>query len=707
MKKLQLLSTNAFIFFSFFTTLLSQPIQTNNREGSSFVGKYVHYLEDPESKLDFAAISSEEKKSSFLKSESDTINFGQTNYSYWLKMDFKNETDEKTRQILEIDYSNIDEVEFYQPLLKNSEIVYEVQKTGMKFPFSSRKWINRNFIYLIELLPGENKTIFFRTRTSGGLILPLVLWNDISFMLHDSNVQQGLGFYYGLMVVMLLYNLFIYLSVRDISYFYYIGYIFGLLGIQLVLTGHGFQYLWSDFPWMQRNFYVVFSGICLVSSLLFARSFLNIKEHSPLLNKIIGVLVFLNILVFFSVYFLPPESTVKIALIVTVPSAIIPFFAGIVSFMKNYKPARYYLLAFSALILSGLLAVSKFLNVLGSNFFTDYGLYIGSGMEVVLLSLALASRINIIKKEKEEAQAKTLEMQKILTESYARFVPRDFLANLGKESILDVRLGDQIQKDMAVLFSDIRSFTTLSEKMSPAENFNFINSYLGRMSPIIQKHNGFIDKFIGDAIMALFDKQVLDAVAAGVEMQLYLKEYNAFRARRTYDPIQIGIGIHSGSLMLGTIGAEERLEGTVISDTVNLASRIENLTKVYGARIAVSESAIVEIKNNQFSFRFLDRVKVKGKQKPVSIYEILDGDEEQQRDLKNKTKSDYESGVKSFHTREFSESKSYFDKVIKENPNDKSTQLYLKRLYTVANPVTINKDSDSIFPPDETTHPNE
>jgi class 3 adenylate cyclase len=119
------------------------------------------------------------------------------------------------------------------------------------------------------------------------------------------------------------------------------------------------------------------------------------------------------------------------------------------------------------------------------------------------------------------------------------------------------------------------------------------------MSPIIQRHGGFIDKFIGDAIMALFQRSVVDAVGASVEMQLYLKEYNAYRADKGYQPIEIGIGVHTGSLMLGTIGAEDRLEGTVISDTVNLASRIETLTKVYGSRIAVSETTILEIKPEQ------------------------------------------------------------------------------------------------------------
>ncbi|TGM89984.1 7TM diverse intracellular signaling domain-containing protein [Leptospira licerasiae] len=646
------------------------------------LGKSVYYLEDPERKLTFEDVSKPDIESKFIKSDKDSLDFGQLNYNYWFRLTFENDTPESVSKLVEINYSNIDIVQFYKP---NSDGTYSKEESGMLFPFSARSFKNRNFVYQIDLQPGQQKTYYLMTWTSGGLNIPLTLWDKDTFSQYNADVQHGLGLYYGVMIVMILYNIFIFFSVRDVSYFYYVCYILGFLGIQLVLTGHGFQYLWPAFPFLQRNFYVVFTGISIASVLLFTKRFLNTKENVPKwLDKSMKVTVVAHGLLLFTPLVLPPEVTVKLALVLTLPALILIPTATIISFLKKFRPARYFLLAFTVLTVSGTVVVLRFINVLGPGFLADYGLYLGSTMEVILLSIALADRINIMKKEKEEAQAKTLEMQKILTESYARFVPKDFLANLGKDSILDVRLGDQIQKEMAVLFSDIRSFTTLSEQMTPAENFNFINSYLSRMSPIIQRHNGFIDKFIGDAIMALFQRNVIDAVSAGVEMQRYLKEYNEHRHRQGYIPIQIGVGIHSGSLMLGTIGAEERLEGTVISDTVNLASRIESLTKVYGSRIAVSESTIEEVKKDgKFHFRFLDRVKVKGKQRPVSVYEVFDGDEPQYQDLKLKTKESYEKGVKAFYSNSFEDAKQQFENVISIFPDDKATQLYLKRLYPV------------------------
>ncbi|EMJ98980.1 7TM diverse intracellular signaling domain-containing protein [Leptospira sp. B5-022] len=692
------MNCKSFILYIVFTALLvgsslsaDDKIRVSKDIERLPLGKGVYYLEDPERKLTFEDITKPDVGSKFIKSDKDSLDFGQLNYNYWFRLSFENDTPESVSKLIEINYSNIDIVQFYKP---NLDGTYSKEESGMLFPFSARSFKNRNFVYQIDLQPGQQKTYYLMTWTSGGLNIPLTLWDKETFSQYNADVQHGLGLYYGVMIVMILYNIFIFFSVRDVSYFYYVCYILGFLGIQMVLTGHGFQYLWPTFPFLQRNFYVVFTGICMASVLLFTKRFLNTKENVPKwLDKSMKALIVAHGLIVLTPLVLPPEITVKLALVLTLPVLIFIPTATVISFLKKFRPARYFLLAFTVLTISGTVVVLRFINVLGSTFLTEYGLYLGSTMEVILLSIALADRINIMKKEKEEAQARTLEMQKILTESYARFVPKDFLANLGKDSILDVRLGDQIQKEMAVLFSDIRSFTTLSEQMTPAENFNFINSYLSRMSPIIQRHNGFIDKFIGDAIMALFQRNVIDAVSAGVEMQRYLKEYNEHRHRQGYIPIQIGVGIHSGSLMLGTIGAEERLEGTVISDTVNLASRIESLTKVYGSRIAVSESTIEEVKKDgKFHFRFLDRVKVKGKQRPVSVYEVFDGDEPQHQDLKLKTKESYEKGVKAFYSNSFEEAKQQFENVISIFPDDKATQLYLKRLY----PVTHDRKLEEV-----------
>lgn len=209
-------------------------------------------------------------------------------------------------------------------------------------------------------------------------------------------------------------------------------------------------------------------------------------------------------------------------------------------------------------------------------------------------------------------------------EAYSRFVPREFLSYLNKKSILEVELGDQVEREMTILFCDIRSFTELSETLSPEENFNFLNSYLKRMAPIISSHQGFIDKFIGDAIMALFPNHPEDAIRAAIEIQDKLVEYNQHRDKFGYRHIDLGIGIHTGKMMLGTIGIDNRMESTVISDAVNLASRLEGLTKIYQSKIIISKDTYERMTDcKDIVFRQLDIVQVKGKRKQVAIFELV------------------------------------------------------------------------------------
>lgn len=223
--------------------------------------------------------------------------------------------------------------------------------------------------------------------------------------------------------------------------------------------------------------------------------------------------------------------------------------------------------------------------------------------------------------------------------SIERFVPQAFLAIMGKPSIVEVGLGDNKRRNMTVLFSDIRDFTTLSEKMTPDANFAFINAYLERMGPVIRTHGGFIDKYIGDAIMALFETAD-DALRASLDMLETLDRFNADRSASGQLPIAIGIGLNSGSLMLGTIGEQHRMDGTVISDAVNLASRIEGLTKVYRARLLISQYTYEQLSDPAaHDIRPIDVVVVKGKTRPVTIYEVYARDPAADRAAKGLTRN--------------------------------------------------------------------
>ena len=267
-----------------------------------------------------------------------------------------------------------------------------------------------------------------------------------------------------------------------------------------------------------------------------------------------------------------------------------------------------------------------------------------------------------------------------INQMYSRFVPTEFLNTLGQANIIDLKLGDQVQREMTVLFVDIRAFTNLSENMTPQENFKFINSYLSRFSPMITNNNGFVDKFIGDAIMALYPGPPEDAIQTALEMVEHVKVYNSHRANCGYNPINIGIGIHTGNLILGIIGDDQRMQGTVISDAVNLASRIQDVTKLYHTSIVISQETFVKLENPMsYDFRFLGKVKVKGKAKSVSLFEIFNGDLEEMRKLKAETKNDFETAIILFAKRRFEEASVIFEDIVAKNPDDYASRLFLDR----------------------------
>jgi len=203
------------------------------------------------------------------------------------------------------------------------------------------------------------------------------------------------------------------------------------------------------------------------------------------------------------------------------------------------------------------------------------------------------------------------------------FVPGEFLCFLHRQSIADARLGDQVQAEMTVLFSDIVAFTSLSECMTPQENFNYLNAYLGYISPIVRQHHGFIDKYLGDGVMAIFPHCAADALQAAIAMQRQVAQYSAQTEAQGLPALNIGIGLHTGKVMLGIIGEDHRWQGTVISDAVNLAARLEDLTRTYNAQILLSEQTVQHLGNpEQYPIDFLARLCVKGKQEWVNVYKV-------------------------------------------------------------------------------------
>jgi len=275
--------------------------------------------------------------------------------------------------------------------------------------------------------------------------------------------------------------------------------------------------------------------------------------------------------------------------------------------------------------------------------------------------------------------------------AYSRFVPPQLLELLGKESILDVDWGNQAEKKMTILFSDIRGFASMSERMSPQQCFDFINDYLSFMEPVVLAHGGFIDKYIGDSVMALFPARGDDALRAALGMLAELDQFNAQRSiqqgelafdhpERRGGDVHIGIGMNSGLLMLGVIGGSNRMEVTVISDAVNLASRVETLTKTYQTPILITQHTLNSIRHSgDFSIRFIDRVRVRGKHLAQSIYEVFDADPPALKAAKLASRDTFEDALAHYHFRRMDEALTLFSDCLEHNPGDTPAAVYWQR----------------------------
>lgn len=260
--------------------------------------------------------------------------------------------------------------------------------------------------------------------------------------------------------------------------------------------------------------------------------------------------------------------------------------------------------------------------------------------------------------------------------AYRRFVPRELITLLGKEHVTEVRLGDQVERRMSVLFSDIRFFTTMSERMSPRESFAFIDEFLRRVSPSVRSEGGFVDKYLGDGIMALFPSSADDAVRAALAMLAMVRG----RAADAGAHIEMGIGVHTGDVVLGVLGEEQRMEGTVIADAVNLASRVEGCTKLFGTSFLLSGDAFGAVGGkDRYGSRPLGSVRVKGKSRATALHELFDGDEPRLREHKASTQGDFAAALALYGEGRLDEASRLFASLLEGHSDDGPARFYAAR----------------------------
>lgn len=263
-----------------------------------------------------------------------------------------------------------------------------------------------------------------------------------------------------------------------------------------------------------------------------------------------------------------------------------------------------------------------------------------------------------------------------------RFVPHEFIHSLGRKSIMDLHRGDMVEQHTHVMFSDIRDYTTLAEDMTPRENFQFVNALAGKIGPIVKSNHGIINQYLGDTIMMLFMQKADHGMQAGIDILKLIRLYNQEREMKSRKPIRVGIGLHSGPLMMGIIGDSLRTDAAVISDTVNTASRMEGLTKHFNVNFILSGDTLMKLDDRErFNLRYLGKVQAKGKNQPIEVYECFDGDSPEQIALKKASLHLFHAGMEAYFNKDMILARNNFDKVYLANPADSTTFGFLHKLH--------------------------
>ncbi|MFJ4155236.1 sensor histidine kinase [Pseudomonas sp. NPDC089752] len=400
------------------------------------LGKAMQVYEDRDGSASIAQVTAPAFASRFRAHHQDVLNAGYSTSVFWLKIDLRYQAsaDAMPRQwLLELAYPPLDHLELYLP---GTDGRYRLaQRTGDALPYDSRQIRQNNYLFELPLQPGQATTVYLRLHSEGSVQAPLALWSAEAYMEEQPTRLYVLGMIYGVLLVMLVYNLFIYLSVRDVSYLYYILYIasFGLY--QVSVNGAGVAYFWPDSPWWANAATPLFIGAAGLFGCQFARHFLRLGKISRGLDRLLQLLMLGGALVMLLAVSMPYGIALRTATVLALLFTVSIFTAGLYAWLRGLRVARWFIIAWTAFLLGGLVNTLMVLGYLPNVFLTMYASQLGSALEVALLSLALADRINSMREQQAQTLRETGRTLEHLNQQLARsnHLKDEFLATVTHE----------------------------------------------------------------------------------------------------------------------------------------------------------------------------------------------------------------------------------------------------------------------------------
>lgn len=389
-------------------TLLAQ-VSVHPETGQVDVGRALRILADPDSTLDFDTVRRLDADTAFRDNPTNIFNAGLDPRPYWLRLALvdagPNSGDQPRQWLLEVTYPALDHLDVWVP---DGNGGYRHMRSGDQQPIAERLLRLRNFVFPLKLSPAQPEVVYLRVQTRGSLQVPVRLWTPEAYTEHVTTEHYLFGVFYGIMLVMLLYNAFIYASVRDDSYLLYIAFIGSATVLQLSQNGFGTLFIWGNHPAFTNQVAPLAVAMASGFAPLFAARFLELRRTDPWFNVIALLTGIVALGQAPLAFLLPTEEALTIATSTAAASATVCFVVGVRGYRRKTRAARFYLLAWVAMLGGVLLKVLETFGVMPTSFVTTYAFQIGSALEVVLLALALADRINLERHAKLQAQSDAL-----------------------------------------------------------------------------------------------------------------------------------------------------------------------------------------------------------------------------------------------------------------------------------------------------------
>ena len=661
-----------------FNNLIATNLYLQNDVNEYDLGEYLYYFIDTTNQLSYSDILNNLDTIKFKKNENKTFNlaydFAEKNV--WIKFNLINNSKN--------DLWYIDSQGSLTPDLLQ---LYYTDKNGINIFKSSlnpqgKHILNGDVKPSFKLFLGEGETLIFLKFNEGSSTpLPLQIKTEEKYR-YDNNVSFFIhAMIIGVILGLLLYNISLSLSAGKVNNLAYIITLTIFILQYLMYFGFG-KIIFSNWQMLTIEKLKLCSMYAWFASYFaFSGSFLKLKSFNKKFHYINIITILIGIILSIATFFIKNQYAGQGSIFYMFFGLIIVYtMAFILSYKYKSNQGFIFILSGTPFIILFAVISLYFFNII--NFIIPVWVAVVMlAFQLVLHSFSITYQIenyrkqNTINLEKMESESKK---NKLLITTFKKFVPFELIDSLNRKDITETKLGDHVEKFMTVLFLDIRNYSDFAEALAPKDNFNFLNVFLNMMEPIVKNNKGYVNKYEGDGFMALFDESVMDAVKCANELLDKVFIYNYSNMNNSdFKPIKIGIGINSGHVMKGIIGSSSRMEGTVISETVNLASRIEQLNKKFKSSILMSEFSWLKLTNkNQFLIRKVSEETIKGKSRAIDVYELYDNSNNHSN---YGIDQQFKEIIDAYNLFDFQKAINLTNEYINNNPNSTYAAEYLKR----------------------------